>query len=98
MSLAIARGMHILWIGLIGFLVGVVAKAVFPGRAPHGFLLTSLVGVGGALLAAMVGHLAGWYSLHEHAGFVASVLGAIGVLALYRRYVPQREEKPALDE
>ena len=98
MSLAIPRRMHILWIGLIGFLVGVIAKAVFPGRAPHGFLLTSLLGVAGAVLAAMVGHLAGWYELHEHAGFVASVLGAVGVLAIYRRYVPETAEKQALDE
>jgi uncharacterized membrane protein YeaQ/YmgE (transglycosylase-associated protein family) len=98
MSLANQAGMHILWIGLIGFLVGVIAKAVFPGRAPHGFLLTSLLGVAGAVLAAMVGHLAGWYRIHEHAGFVASVLGAVGVLAIYRHYAPEPEEKQALDE
>jgi uncharacterized membrane protein YeaQ/YmgE (transglycosylase-associated protein family) len=97
MSLAIQAGMHILLIGLIGFAVGAVAKVVFPGRAPHGFILTALLGVAGAVLAAMVGHLAGWYSLHEHAGFVASVLGAVGVLAIYRRYVPV-QEKQALDE
>ena len=90
--------MHILWIGLVGFVVGVLAKWIFPGRAPHGVLMTSLVGVAGAVLAAMVGHLAGWYAIHERAGFVASVLGAIGVLALYRHYAPAPEDKQQLDE
>ena len=89
--------MHILIVFLIGFAVGALAKWIFPGRAPHGFIMTSLVGVAGAVLAALVGHIGGWYAPHEQAGFIASILGAIGVLALYRHYVPVRDER-SLDE
>jgi uncharacterized membrane protein YeaQ/YmgE (transglycosylase-associated protein family) len=91
--------MHILAILLVGFMVGALAKWIFPGRAPKGLLLTSLLGVSGAVLAALIGHLGGWYAPHEHAGLIASVAGAIGMLALYRHYVPARSQQDrALDE
>ena len=87
--------MHILAIVVIGFFIGVLAKWIFPGRAPHGFVLTSLLGVSGAVLAALVGQLGGWYAPHHHAGLIASTGGAIIVLALYRHFVPAPRE---LDE
>lgn len=78
--------MHILWIAFIGLIVGAFARAIVPGKDPGGLLVTSLVGVGGSLLAGAVGHVAGWYVMGERAGFVASVLGAAALLLVHRAW------------
>ena len=76
--------MSILWILLIGLVVGLIAKALMPGRDPGGFIITALIGVAGAFVAHMLGRALGWYTEGQAAGFIASVIGAIMLLAVYR--------------
>lgn len=76
--------MFILSAIIIGLIVGVVAKFLMPGDDPGGFILTTLLGIAGSFVAAYVGRSAGWYAEGEPAGFIASVLGAILLLVLYR--------------
>ena len=72
-----------LWTVLIGFVVGLLARAIKPGRDALGWIMTALVGVGGAILAKLVGVQLGWYTAGESAGFLASVGGAIVLLFVY---------------
>ena len=69
---------------IIGFFVGLVAKFLMPGRDPGGFIITALLGVGGALTANYLGHAMGLYAVGDAAGFIASVLGAMILLGIYR--------------
>jgi uncharacterized membrane protein YeaQ/YmgE (transglycosylase-associated protein family) len=71
------------WI-LFGLIVGIVAKFLTPGRDPGGFILTTLLGVAGAVLGGYVGRALGFYGPNQTAGFLMSVLGAILLLLLYR--------------
>jgi uncharacterized membrane protein YeaQ/YmgE (transglycosylase-associated protein family) len=82
--------MHILWTLLIGLVVGALAKLVMPGKDPGGTIITILLGIGGAFLANFIGHSAGWYGANEAAGFVASILGAVILLAGYRMIVRRK--------
>jgi uncharacterized membrane protein YeaQ/YmgE (transglycosylase-associated protein family) len=76
--------MSILGTILIGFLVGLVAKFLMPGRDPGGIILTILLGIAGAFVAAWIGQNMGWYEPGEPAGFLAAVGGAILLLLIYR--------------
>lgn len=76
--------LSLLYIIIIGFLAGAVAKFVMPGKDPGGFLITTALGVGGALVATFLGKFIGWYGEGESAGFIAAIVGAIIVLAVYR--------------
>ena len=76
--------MFILWMIIVGFLVGAVAKLLMPGRDPGGALITILLGIAGSIVAGFIGRSAGWYTEGEPAGLIASVLGAILLLAVYR--------------
>lgn len=76
--------MHILWTIVVGFVVGVVAKLLMPGKDPGGFIITMLLGIGGAFLATYIGQHLGWYRAGQPAGFIGAVLGAVLILALYR--------------
>ncbi len=76
--------MHILITILVGLIVGVVAKLLMPGRDPGGFIITILLGIGGAAIARAIGRSLGWYGPEDAAGFIASVGGAIILLLLYR--------------
>ena len=82
--------MTILWTLLIGLLVGIVAKAVMPGRDPGGIIITALIGIAGAFIAQAIGRGLGWYGEGEPAGFLASVGGAIILLAIYRLLIGRR--------
>jgi uncharacterized membrane protein YeaQ/YmgE (transglycosylase-associated protein family) len=82
--------MELLWTLLIGLLVGIVAKFLMPGRDPGGFIVTTLLGVAGAFVAYAIGRSMGWYAEGEPTGFIASVVGAIVLLALYRMLVRPR--------
>lgn len=82
--------MHIIWILLIGLVVGALAKLVMPGRDPGGTIVTMLIGVAGSVIANYVGRAAGWYQPNESAGFIASILGAVIVLAGYRLIAGRR--------
>lgn len=74
--------MSILWTILIGFIVGLLARALKPGNDQLGFILTTVVGVGGALLATFIGQALGWYQAGENAGFLAALVGAIVLLVI----------------
>lgn len=76
--------MHIIWTIIIGLLVGIVAKLLMPGRDPGGFIITALLGIAGAFVAKYLGQALGWYGPNEAAGFIASVIGAIILLFVYR--------------
>jgi len=68
----------------IGLIVGVIAKLLTPGRDPGGFVVTSLLGIAGSIVASYLGHALGWYAPEEPAGFFSSVVGAILILLVYR--------------
>ena len=75
--------MNILYTILIGFFIGLIARALKPGDDRMGLILTTLFGIGGALLAKYVGLAMGWYRDGEALCFVASLVGAIVLLTLY---------------
>lgn len=76
--------MWLIWTLIIGLFIGIVAKFLMPGRDPGGFFITALLGVAGAMLAGFLGRQLGWYAESQAAGFVASVLGAMLLLFVYR--------------
>ena len=77
-----------LWIVIIGFVAGVVARLLSPGpNKPRGFLVTTLVGVAGALLATFIGQAAGFYRIDQGAGFIGATLGALVILFIWNRLV-----------
>ena len=76
--------MNILWAIVVGLVVGALAKLIMPGRDPGGILVTILLGIAGAVLASYLGRAMGWYASGQTAGFIASVVGAIILLAIYR--------------
>lgn len=77
--------MHILWTLLVGLAVGVVAKLLMPGKDPGGIIVTMLLGVAGAFVAYFVGRALGLYQGHgQGAGVIASILGAMLILGVYR--------------
>jgi uncharacterized membrane protein YeaQ/YmgE (transglycosylase-associated protein family) len=76
--------MHILITLIIGLIIGALAKLVMPGRDPGGIIVTSLLGIAGAFVAGALGHSLGWYAIGEGPGLLASVLGSVLLLALYR--------------
>ena len=76
--------MYLLWMIVIGLIIGAVAKLLMPGRDPGGIIVTMLLGIGGSVLAGLLGRTLGWYGEGEAVGFVASVVGAVILLAIYR--------------
>jgi uncharacterized membrane protein YeaQ/YmgE (transglycosylase-associated protein family) len=82
--------MHFLWMLIIGLVIGAVAKFIMPGKDPGGIIVTMLIGIAGALIAGFLGRAVGWYNEGEPAGFIASVVGAILLLIVYRMIVGRR--------
>lgn len=82
--------MHILWMLIVGLVVGAIAKAVMPGRDPGGVIITMVIGVVGAMIAGFLGRSLGWYGENEGAGIIASILGAVILLAGYRLVIGRR--------
>lgn len=76
--------MDIIWTILIGFVVGLLAKMLTPGRDPSGFFITAVIGIAGSMLATYGGRAMGWYQAGATAGFMASLLGAILLLVIYQ--------------
>ncbi|UPG73726.1 GlsB/YeaQ/YmgE family stress response membrane protein [Roseomonas gilardii subsp. gilardii] len=76
--------MGIIWTIIIGFIVGLIAKFLMPGRDPGGFIITTILGIVGAVVATYLGQAVGWYGPGQGAGFIASIVGAIIVLFIYR--------------
>lgn len=80
--------MGILWIIIVGFIAGLIARYLAPGpNLPGGFVLTVVLGIAGAFLATFVGQLIGWYRADQGAGFIAATIGAIVVLFVWNRLV-----------
>ena len=82
--------MHILWMIIVGLVVGALAKLIMPGHDPGGIIVTMLLGIAGSLVAGFLGRAVGWYSEGQSAGFIASIIGAIVLLAIYRLIIGRR--------
>lgn len=81
----------IIWIIIIGFLAGIVARILSPGpNDPSGFILTTVLGIAGAFLATFIGQMVGWYKLDQGAGFIGATVGAVVVLFIWNRMVAKR--------
>ena len=76
--------MGIIWTIIIGFIAGVIAKFIVPGKnEPSGFILTTILGIVGAFTASYLGQALGWYSSGEGAGLIGAVVGAIVLLFVW---------------
>jgi uncharacterized membrane protein YeaQ/YmgE (transglycosylase-associated protein family) len=83
--------MSFLWTLIIGLVVGAIAKLLMPGKDPGGVIVTMLIGVAGALLAGFLGRALGWYNNpSEGPGIIASIIGAMLLLLLYRFFIGRR--------
>ena len=77
------------WI-VFGLVIGIIAKVLMPGRDPGGFIVTTLLGIAGAMTGGFVGRAMGVYGQGQGAGWIMSILGAILLLVLYRMLVRRR--------
>ncbi len=83
--------MGILWIIIIGFIAGLIARFLAPGpNNPVGFILTTALGIAGAFVATFIGQSLGWYRLDQGAGLIGATLGAVVVLFVWNRLVANR--------
>jgi uncharacterized membrane protein YeaQ/YmgE (transglycosylase-associated protein family) len=83
--------MGIIWIIVIGFVAGIIARLLSPGpNKPSGFILTALLGIVGAFLATFIGQTIGWYRADQGAGFIGATVGAVIVLFVWNRLVAAR--------
>ena len=73
----------LIWTIVIGFIVGLVARALKPGDDKLGIVMTSVLGIAGAFIASFLGKSLGWYGEGEPAGFIAAVVGAVILLFVY---------------
>lgn len=82
---------NILWTIVIGFVAGIIARLLSPGpNNPAGFILTTLLGIGGAFVATWIGHAIGWYRADQGAGLIGATVGALVVLFIWNRLVVNR--------
>lgn len=81
---------HLLWVLIIGLVVGALAKLIMPGKDPGGIIVTMLLGIAGAFLGGWIGRAVGLYQQGQGAGFIMSLIGAIILLAIYRVIVGRR--------
>ncbi len=76
--------MSIIWTIIIGFIAGIIAKFLMPGRnEPSGFILTTILGIIGAFVATYLGQAVGWYRADEGAGLIGAIVGAVVVLLIW---------------
>ena len=75
--------MHYVWMVIVGFIVGLLARAVLPGTQSIGIILTAVLGIAGSFVACFAGQALGWYHAGAGAGFIASVVGAVVLLFAY---------------
>jgi len=71
---------------IVGFIVGVIAKLIMPGKENMGFIMTSFLGIVGSLGASYAGQLIGWYQAGQGAGWIGSIVGAFAVLWVYLKF------------
>ena len=82
---------NIIWMIIIGFIAGLIARVLSPGpNEPKGFILTTVLGIAGAFLATFIGQTIGWYRLDQGAGLIGATLGALIVLFIWNRLVVHR--------
>lgn len=82
--------MHIIITLIVGLIVGAIAKMLMPGKDPGGTVVTIILGVAGSFIAGMLGHALGWYEVGDGPGIIASVIGAVILLALFRAFSGRR--------
>lgn len=82
--------MGIIWMIVIGFIVGVLAKFVTHGPGPSGFFLTAALGIAGSIIATFLGRALHWYAPGQSAGFIGAFAGAVVLLAVYHLVVRNR--------
>lgn len=83
--------MGIIWIIVIGFVAGIIARLLSPGpNKPSGFILTTVLGIVGAFVATFIGQAVGWYRPDQGAGFIGATVGAVIVLFVWNRLVAAR--------
>ena len=75
--------MHFVWMALVGFVVGLIARAILPGSQSLGIVLTTVLGIVGSVVAGFIGQALGWYHAGQGAGFIGSIAGALLVLFVY---------------
>jgi uncharacterized membrane protein YeaQ/YmgE (transglycosylase-associated protein family) len=82
--------MHIIYLLIIGLVIGAIAKFLMPGRDPGGCIVTMIIGVVGSMLGGLIGQWIGLYQPGEPAGFIMSIVGALILLFLYRLIIGKR--------
>ncbi len=75
--------LHLIWIVLIGLVVGAIAKLLMPGKDPGGWIVTAVLGIAGSILGTWIGRLLHLYAKGETAGVLMSIVGAMILLAIY---------------
>ena len=83
--------MSVLYTILIGFFIGLIARAIKPGDDRMGLIMTTLFGIGGALIAKYVGLAMGWYQDGDALSFIAAVVGAIALLTIFALVRPKKK-------
>ena len=71
---------------IVGFIVGVIAKLIMPGKENMGFIMTTLLGIAGSLAATYAGQAIGWYEAGQGAGWIGSIVGAFILLWIYQKF------------
>jgi uncharacterized membrane protein YeaQ/YmgE (transglycosylase-associated protein family) len=88
--------MHILAMLIIGLIVGALAKLFMPGKDPGGVIVTMLIGIAGSFIAGFIGRAVGWYrEPGSTPGIIASILGAMLLLFIYRLILGSRRRTVA---
>ena len=77
--------MHYVWMAIVGLIVGAIARFLLPGEQKMGWILTSLLGIAGSLIAGFIGQAMGWYAPGQGAGWIASVVGAVVLLFIVQK-------------
>ena len=75
--------MELIWTIIVGFVVGLIARALTPGSGPSGFFLTAVLGIAGSIVATYIGQGMGWYVPGQPAGFIGGIVGAVVLLLVW---------------
>jgi uncharacterized membrane protein YeaQ/YmgE (transglycosylase-associated protein family) len=86
--------MHYVWMAIVGFVVGLIARAILPGTQKLGLILTAVLGIAGSFIAGFIGQALGWYEAGEGAGFIGSIVGAIVLLFVWSKVQGSRSDTP----
>ena len=82
--------MSLIWTLIIGVVVGAIAKLLMPGKDPGGFWITMVLGIAGAFVGTFLGRSLGLYGADQSAGFIASIVGAVVLLGIYRLFTRRK--------